>query len=108
MAQIIRKNDTVKVIAGKDKGAVGKVLQVLRKRQRVVVEGINIVKKHLKPNSARKEAPEGGIIERPAPIHVSNVALVCPSCNYAGRHRVKFAEGGIKQRICRKCNSVIK
>ena len=107
MAQIIRRNDTVKILCGKDKGAVGKVLEVRRKENRVIVEGVNIIKKHLKPDSTRKEAPDGGIIEKPAPIHISNVALVCPSCNYAGRHRIEISDDGQKRRKCRKCGATI-
>jgi len=74
----IRRNDTVKIIAGKDRGSVGKVLSVVKDGQRVVVEGLNLVKRHTRANATNRT---GGIIEKPAPIHVSNVALVTPDGN---------------------------
>ena len=97
----VKKGDTVKVIAGKDKGAQGKVITVLREEQRVVVEGVNRVKRHTKPTKANQQ---GGIMDKEMPIDISNVQLVCPSCGRPTRigHRV---EDGKKIRICRKCKA---
>ncbi|BAT72211.1 large subunit ribosomal protein L24 [Thermosulfidibacter takaii ABI70S6] len=103
MAAKIKREDFVVVIAGKDKGKKGKVLRVIPKRQRVVVEGVNIVKKHQKPTATTA----GGIIEKEAPIHVSNVMLVCPKCGKATRVGFAFLEDGTKVRKCKKCQEVI-
>ena len=99
----IKKDDTVKVIAGKDVGAEGKVLSVDKKSGRLIVEGVNIVKKHTKPSMANQN---GGIIEQEAPIDASNVMVVCPVCNKATR--VAYAiEGEKKARICKKCGATL-
>ncbi len=103
MAAKIKREDFVVVIAGKDKGKRGKVLRVIPKKQRLVVEGVNIVKKHQKPTANTA----GGIIEMPAPIHVSNVMLVCPKCNTPTRVGFTFLEDGTKVRKCKKCGEVI-
>ena len=103
MAAKIKREDFVVVIAGKDKGKRGKVLRVIPKKQRVVVEGVNIVKKHQKPTA---NSP-GGIIEKPAPIHVSNVMLICPKCGTPTRVGFTFLEDGTKVRKCKKCGEVI-
>jgi len=99
----VRRDDLVMVIAGKDRGKTGKVLRVLPKRQRVVVEGVNLVKRHLRP-SLRSQ---GGIVEREAPIHVSNVMLVCTKCGRPTRVGRRFLEDGRKVRVCKKCGEVI-
>lgn len=99
----VKKNDVVMVITGKDKGKVGKILKVLRKKERVIVEGVNIVKKHLRPTARAK----GGIVEREAPIHVSNVMIYCEKCAKPVRVGKKYLEGGKKVRYCKKCNEVI-
>ena len=100
----IRKNDTVLVIAGKDKGKKGKVRFAYPKRERVLVEGINFIKKHSRARGAAKQA---GIIEREAPIHVSNVMLLCDKCNHPARIGFRFLADGRKVRICRSCGEVI-
>ncbi|QJA05729.1 50S ribosomal protein L24 [Thermosulfurimonas marina] len=99
----IRKGDKVVVIAGRDRGKIGKVLQVFPRRQRAIVEGVNIVKRHLRPTPYS----EGGIVEKPAPIHVSNLMLFCPKCNRGVRIGRKFLEDGTKVRVCKKCGEII-
>jgi len=94
----IKKEDTVEIIAGKDKGKRGRILKIIRDKDRVVVEGINIVKKAQKKKS---QSDRGGIIEIEAALHCSNVAMVCKKC---GPTRIGFkVEGKSKTRICRKC-----
>lgn len=100
----VKKNDTVKVIAGKEKGKTGKVVKVLTKKDRVVVEKINFIKRHTKPRGA---AGQGGIIEKEGAIHISNVMLVCPKCSSAVRAGSKIMEDGRKVRVCKKCEEVI-
>lgn len=100
----VRRNDTVLVIAGKGRGKKGKVRQALPKKNRVMVEGVNIVKRHMRP---RAQARQAGIIEREAPIDVSNVMLLCTKCNRPTRIGFRFAEDGSKVRICRRCKEVI-
>jgi len=100
----IRKNDTVLVIAGKDKGKKGKVRFAYPKKERVSVEGINFIKKH---SRARGQARQAGIIDLEAPIHVSNVMLFCEKCNQPTRIGFTFLEDGRKVRICRACKEVI-
>lgn len=105
--QKIKSGDTVEVIAGKDKGARGEVLRVENKTDRVVVETVNVVKKHQKPMQAGRRNIQAGIIEFEAPIQRSNVMLVCPQCK--ARTRVGFRKGddGLKVRVCRKCSQDI-
>jgi large subunit ribosomal protein L24 len=100
----IRKNDTVVVIAGKDKGKRGKVRFAYPKDNRVLVEGINFIKKH---SRARGQARQAGIIDLEAPIHVSNVMLLCGKCDHPTRVGFTFLEDGRKVRICRACKEVI-
>ncbi len=104
MAAKIRKGDLVLVIAGKDKGKTGKVTKVLPRENRVIVEGVNIVKRHMR---ARSQAQPSGIIEMAAPIHVSNVMLICPNCGEPTRVGFKITETGDKLRVCKKCGGVI-
>jgi large subunit ribosomal protein L24 len=99
----IRKNDQVKVIAGKDLNKTGRVLRVLRDQGRVVVEGVSFLKRHTRPNPQRQI--KGGIVEKEAPIHVSNVMIVCGSCGKATRIGHNLLSDGKKVRICRSCNS---
>ena len=101
----IRRNDTVIVTTGKDSGKRGRVLKVLRDKNRVVVEGVNIIKRHTKPNPQRQI--KGGVVEREAPVHASNVQLVCPECGKATRVGRKILGDGRKVRICRKCEGVV-
>jgi len=100
----IRKEDTVVVIAGKEKGKKGRVLTVNRDKHKVLVEKINIIKKHMKPN---KKYAQGGIIEKEAPIHLSNVMLSCPKCSKPTKVAVASLGGGEKSRTCKKCKEVI-
>ncbi|WP_425805398.1 50S ribosomal protein L24 [Desulfitobacterium sp. Sab5] len=95
----VKKGDLVMVITGKDAGKKGKVLEVLPKKGRVVVEKVNIVKRHTKPTQSM---PQGGILEKEAPIASSNVMLFCPECNNVTRVSVKETEAG-KVRVCKKC-----
>lgn len=100
----VKKGDTVVVITGKDAGHKGKVLSVFPKTQRVIVEKANIVKRHTRPT---RSMPQGGIIEKEAPIHSSNVMLFCNKCNNATRVGKKILENGSKVRICKKCGEVL-
>lgn len=100
----IKKTDKVVVISGKDKGKEGVVLEALPKKDKVVVEGVNIVKKHMKPTQAN---PEGGIEEFEAPIHVSNVALIDPKTKEATRIGYELDKNGKKVRVAKKSGSKI-
>lgn len=100
----IKKGDTALVIAGKNKGKSGRVLAVLPTKERVVVEGLNIVKKRMKPS---KQYTRGGIIEKEAPIHISNIMLMCPKCNKPSRIGSTVFYDGRKLRTCKKCKEVI-
>ena len=100
----IRKNDSVLVIAGKDRGKKGRVRFAYPKDERVLVEGINFIKRHTR---AVRRVRQAGIIEREAPIHVSDVMLLCSKCNHSTRVGFRFLEGGKKVRICRVCHEVI-
>lgn len=104
MALGIKKEDTVTVIAGKEKGKKGRVLSVDREKGRILIEKVNIIKKHMKPN---KKYSQGGIIEKEAPIHLSNVMLHCPKCGKDARIGATVLEGDKKHRICKKCKEVI-
>jgi large subunit ribosomal protein L24 len=95
----VRKGDTVMVVAGKDKNKTGKVLQILPKKDGVVVEGLNIVKRHTK---AKGNEP-GGILEKEAPVHFSNVQMYCSKCRKPVRTRNLALDDGKKARICVKC-----
>ena len=101
----IRRNDTVSVNTGKDRGKKGRVLKVLPAKNRVVVEGVNIIKRHTKPNPQRQI--KGGVVEREAALHASNVQLVCPECGEVTRIGHKILGDGRKVRVCRKCEGVV-
>jgi large subunit ribosomal protein L24 len=101
----VRKNDNVLVTTGKDRGKKGRVLKVLPAKNRVVVEGVNIIKRHTKPNPQKQI--KGGVVEREAPVHASNVQVVCPECGKATRIGRKILGDGRKVRICRKCEGVV-
>lgn len=101
----IKKNDKVYVIAGKDRGKSGEVTRVLTKAGAVVVAGINIAKKAVKPS---KKNAQGGIVEITRPLPVSNVALVCPACGKPARIGYVVAKDGKKTRICKKCKVAVK
>ena len=98
----IRKNDKVKVTVGKDKDKVGKVLKILKKKDTVLVEKINMVKRHTKPNPYQKQ--QGGILDKEMPIHISNVMVVCDKCKEATRVGYRKTDDGKKMRFCKKCN----
>lgn len=100
----VKKDDLVMVVTGKDKGKSGKVLRVLPEKQRVLVENLNVVKRHTRPSQANKE---GGIIEKEAPIAISNVQLICPGCSQPARTGVKVLDDGSKVRFCKKCNEIV-
>ena len=101
----LRKNDNVLVIAGKDRGKRGRILKVVPARNRLIVEGVNMIKRHTKPNPGKNI--KGGIVEREASLHASNVQLVCPECGAQTRIGHKTLGDGRKVRICRKCEGVV-
>ena len=100
----VKKGDTVQVLSGNDKGKTGEVLEVMPKQEKIVVKGVNIRKKHVKP---RKQGDEGGIIAVESAIHTSKVNVVCPKCNKPARIGYKMQKDG-KVRVCKKCGTVIK
>jgi large subunit ribosomal protein L24 len=100
----IRKNDSVMVIGGKERGKTGKVLRVLSDKDTVIIERLNIVKRHSKPRGPQQA---GGIVEKEAPIHVSNVMFMCDKCNAPVRIGHKLLADGSKIRICRRCNEAV-
>ncbi len=100
----IRKNDTVLVIAGKDKGKKGKVRFAYPKHERLLVEGVNFIKRHTR---AIPQVRQAGIVEREAPINLSNVMLLCGKCNHPTRVGFRSLEDGKKVRVCRVCHEVI-
>ncbi len=97
----IKKDDKVKVLAGKDNGKIGKVLRVDRKKQRILVEHINVVKRHSRPSAQNRQ---GGIIEGEAAIHMSNVLVMCNKCMKPVRLKMQRLDDGKKVRVCRACN----
>ncbi|MEQ1871326.1 MAG: 50S ribosomal protein L24 [Vicinamibacterales bacterium] len=101
----IRKNDNVLVITGKDRGKRGRVLRAQPDKNRLVIEGVNMIKRHTKANPQRNI--KGGIVEREASVHASNVQLVCPACGAQTRVGHKLLGDGRKVRICRKCEGVV-
>jgi large subunit ribosomal protein L24 len=104
MAAKVRRNDTVEITTGKDRGKRGEVRRVLPKEQRVVVAGANLVKRHRRQ---RNQQEPSAIIDIEAPLHVSNVKVVCPSCSEAVRVGFKFLEDGRKVRSCKSCGEAI-
>lgn len=100
----VRKNDTVVVLAGKDRGKTGKVRRALPKKERVVVEGLNMIKRH---SRTRRAARQAGIIELEAPLPISNVQLICNKCGRPTRVGVRILEGGRKVRVCKSCGEVL-
>jgi large subunit ribosomal protein L24 len=99
----IRKGDQVQIMRGKDRGKNGKILRVISEKSRVVVEGLNLMKKHAKP---KKSGEKGQRIEIPASLNISNVMLVCPKCGKLTRVEFKINKGE-KSRICKKCKSEV-
>ncbi len=100
----VKSGDRVKIIAGDDKGKTGRVIRTLPREGRVVVEGVNVVKRHTRPT---REMMQGGIIDKEAPIDVSNVALICPRCGEPARTGRMRLEDGRWVRQCKKCEEVI-
>ncbi|MCG8616648.1 MAG: 50S ribosomal protein L24 [Desulfobacterales bacterium] len=100
----IKKDDKVKILAGKDKGKIGKVLKVVKKTSRVVVENVNVVKVHQRPTQAN---PQGGIVEKAMPIDISNLMVMCNACVKPTRIGIKELEDGKRVRICKKCDQQI-
>lgn len=101
----IHKDDKVMVTTGKDKGKIGKVLKVLRKKDRVLVEKVNVAKRHTRGNPYAQQP--GGIIDKEMPIHVSNVMVMCEACAAPVRIGYRYTEDGKKIRFCKKCNKTI-
>ena len=99
----IKKNDLVMVISGKEQGKSGRVLKVLPEKEKVIVEKINFIKKHTRPHGQQRR---GGIVEKEAPLYVSNVALLCEKCNKPVRIGHRILEDGKKSRFCRKCGEI--
>ena len=100
----IRKNDTVLVIAGKDKGKRGAVTRVIPREHRVVVEGVNVVRRHTRGQAGARQA---GIIQQEAPLDISNVVLICSKCNAPTRVKRTVLEDGRKVRVCQRCNETV-
>jgi large subunit ribosomal protein L24 len=100
----VRKGDTVLVTTGKDKGKKGKIINVDPEKGRVIIDGINIVKRHSKPT---QKMPQGGIIEKPAPIQSSNVMLFCTKCSSPTRINKKTLGDGERVRVCKKCGELM-
>jgi large subunit ribosomal protein L24 len=105
LATPIRKNDNVVVTTGKDRGKRGRVVRLEPEKNRLVVEGVNIIKRHTKPNPQKNV--KGGVVEREAALHASNVQIVCPECGKPTRIGKKVLDDGRKVRICRKCDGVL-
>ncbi|MFQ5664238.1 MAG: 50S ribosomal protein L24 [Terriglobia bacterium] len=101
----LRKGDQVKVIAGRDKGKVQRVLSVNAEKKICTVEHVNMLKRHTRPNPAKQI--KGGIVEREGPIHVSNLMLVCPNCGKTTRARHQFLGDGSKARACHRCGATL-
>ncbi len=104
----IQKNDQVKVIGGDASGKTGKVLKVFRDKQRIIVEGVNIIKRHTRPS---QKNPQGGVVQKESPIHVSNVMVVCPKCGKQTRIGHKFIQDTVSlrkkaMRVCAKCKEM--
>jgi large subunit ribosomal protein L24 len=100
----IKKNDTVVVTTGREKGKRGRVLSVYPSKDRLLIEKINVIKRHMKPT---KKYAQGGIIEKEAPIHISNVMLICPKCDKPTKIGSAPLQGGRSARACKKCREVI-
>jgi large subunit ribosomal protein L24 len=101
----VRKNDNVIVMTGKDRGKRGRVLRVLPARNRVLVEGVNFIKRHTKPNP--QQNIKGGVVERESSVHASNIQVICPECGVPTRIGHQLLGDGRKVRICRKCDGAV-
>lgn len=100
----IKQNDMVMVIAGKEKGKTGKVMRVVPKKDRAIVEKLNMVKRHMRPGAYSRQ---GGIVDKEAPLHISNLMLICSKCTDPTRVGYKVLEDGRKVRFCKKCGEVV-
>jgi large subunit ribosomal protein L24 len=103
----IRRNDTVQVLTGKDRGKQGQVREVITKKDRVIVEGVNMMKKHQRPTQQAGVPVPGSVVTREAPLHVSNVMVVCKECNKATRTGHRIRQDGVKVRTCKRCGADI-
>jgi large subunit ribosomal protein L24 len=101
----LRKNDQVEVISGRDRGKRGKVLRVMPARARAIVERVNVIKRHTRPNPQRNI--KGGVVEREGSLHMAKLMIVCPECNESTRVRNKILSDGRKVRTCIACEGVI-
>jgi large subunit ribosomal protein L24 len=101
----IRRNDSVLVLSGKDRGKQGTVREVLTKKDRVIVDGVNMMKKHQRPTQQGGVPVPGSIVTREGPLHVSNVMLVCRECGKASRTGVRIRQDGVKVRVCKRCGA---
>jgi len=99
----IKKNDLVIVIHGREKGKSGRVLKVLPEKEKLIIEKINFIKRHSRPHGQQRR---GGILEKEAPLHISNVALLCEKCNKPARIGHRIVESNKKARFCRKCGEI--
>jgi large subunit ribosomal protein L24 len=99
----LKKGDMVVVVAGKEKGKTGKILKIIKKRDRVVVEKLNFIKKHQRPDAQGK----GGIIEKEGSVHISNVMLMCNKCNTGSRVGYRILNDGKKVRVCKRCDEIL-
>jgi len=100
----IKKDDKVKILTGKDRGKVGKVLKIVQKKDRAIVENVNMIKRHTKQTQQNRQ---GGIVEKEAPIHWSNLMLICSKCIKPTRIKMTILDDGKKVRTCKKCNEII-
>jgi large subunit ribosomal protein L24 len=100
----LKKNDLVMVVSGKERGKSGRVLRVFPQKNRIIIEKINFIKKHTRPSGQTKQ---GGIIEREAPVHISNVMVICEKCNLPVRVGKKILDDGKKVRMCKKCEEIL-
>ncbi len=103
----IRRNDNVQVNTGKDRGKQGQVREVIKKSNRVVVDGINMMKKHQRPSQQAGVPVPGSVVTREAPLHMSNVMVVCSECNQATRTGRRLRPDGVKVRVCKRCGADI-
>jgi large subunit ribosomal protein L24 len=100
----LKKNDLVMVIAGREKGKSGRILKVFPRKNRALIEKVNFIKRHTRPSGQTRQ---GGIVEKEAPIHVSNVMVICEKCNLPIRVGKKILDDGRKVRICKKCGELL-
>ena len=99
----VKKNDLVMVVSGKEKGKSGRILKVMPEKEKVIIEKINFIKRHARPHGKQRQ---GGILEKEAPVHTSNVMLLCEKCNKPVRIGHRVVEGSKKARYCRKCGEI--